>query len=129
MRRSRPAVGERFARALAAKDHDGLVGLLADPVDFEALTPRRHWQTTRRGSSWTTSSSVCGSARATPSRSCASVTCGQVADRERVTYRLAVRRAGHRYVVEQHAYFNFDGAPDRLDSASCAPGTGRNQRV
>lgn len=38
------AVGEAFTRALAAKDRDELAGLLADPVDCEALTPRRHWR-------------------------------------------------------------------------------------
>jgi hypothetical protein len=37
-------VGERFARALAAKDSGALCALLADPLDFQALTPGRHWQ-------------------------------------------------------------------------------------
>ena len=36
--------GERFARALAAKDPGALRALLADQVDFQALTPGRHWQ-------------------------------------------------------------------------------------
>jgi hypothetical protein len=36
--------GERFARALAAKDSGALCALLADPVDFQALTPGRLWQ-------------------------------------------------------------------------------------
>ena len=36
--------GERFARALAVKDSGALCALLADPVDFQALTPGRHWQ-------------------------------------------------------------------------------------
>ena len=35
--------GERFARALAAKDSGALCALLADPLDFQALTPGRHW--------------------------------------------------------------------------------------
>ena len=38
--------GEHFARALAAKDSAALCALLADPVDFQALTPGRHWQAT-----------------------------------------------------------------------------------
>ena len=38
--------GEYFARALAAKDSAALCALLADPVDFQALTPGRHWQAT-----------------------------------------------------------------------------------
>src|SRR5690349_25000966 len=36
--------GERFARALAHQDTDALCAVLADTVDFQALTPRRHWQ-------------------------------------------------------------------------------------
>jgi hypothetical protein len=106
-------VGELFARALAAKDHDGLCGLLADPVDFQGLTPRRYWQTTSPRVAvdemifgvWFGPGDTIEELR--------SVACGQVADRERVTYRLGVRRDGIGYVVEQTAYFNFDG--DRID--------------
>jgi len=36
--------GERFAQALGRKDQDALRELLADPIDFQALTPGRHWQ-------------------------------------------------------------------------------------
>src|SRR5258707_7925256 len=36
--------GERFARALAAKDSATLRSLIADTVDFQALTPGRHWR-------------------------------------------------------------------------------------
>ncbi len=36
--------GERFAQALAAKDAGALSALLADRIDFQALTPGRHWQ-------------------------------------------------------------------------------------
>ena len=107
------SVGERFARALAAKDRIGLTGLLADPLDFQALTPGRHWQTTSPDVAvddimlgvWFGPGDAIEELR--------SVTCGQVADRERVTYRLGVRRSGLRYVVEQHAYFNSDG--ERID--------------
>jgi hypothetical protein len=38
------AAGERFARALAAKDDVALSALLAERIDFQALTPGRHWQ-------------------------------------------------------------------------------------
>ncbi len=41
---SAPTAGERFARALAAKDSAALCEVLADTVDFQALTPGRHWQ-------------------------------------------------------------------------------------
>lgn len=106
-------VGEAFARALAAKDRDELTGLLADPVDFEALTPRRHWRAATPAvvvddiifGVWFGPGDTVTELR--------SVTCGQVADRERVTYRLGVRRGGVDHVVEQQAYLNFNG--DRID--------------
>ena len=37
-------MGERFAAALAAKDAAGLQSLLADEIDFRALTPSRFWE-------------------------------------------------------------------------------------
>src|SRR5258708_13966707 len=36
--------GERFARALATKDSATLRSLFSDTIDFQALTPGRHWQ-------------------------------------------------------------------------------------
>lgn len=36
--------GERFARALAAKDAAALTSLLAPEVDFKALTPGEFWE-------------------------------------------------------------------------------------
>lgn len=103
------ALGEVFAQLLAAKDHEGLCALLADPVDFEALTPRRHW---RAGSPRAVVDDIIFGVWFGPGDEIVelrAVTCGQVADRERVTYRLGVRRDGVEHVVEQHAYFNFDG--------------------
>lgn len=106
-------VGELFASALAAKDHQALIGLLADPVDFQALTPGRHWVAT---SPRTAVNEVIFGVWFGPGdtiQELRSVSCGQVADRERVTYRLGVRRDGLAYVVEQHAYFSFDR--ERID--------------
>ena len=40
----RTTVGEQFARALAAKDSERMRALLADPIDFQGLTPGRYWQ-------------------------------------------------------------------------------------
>lgn len=104
------SVGEVFARTLAAKDHDGLCALLTDPVDFQALTPGRHWQTTSPREAvdgfvfgvWFGPGDAIEELR--------SVTCGRVADRHSVTYRLGVRRDGIRHAVEQHAYFDVDDA-------------------
>ena len=38
------SASEHFARALAAKDAAALCALLADQIDFQALTPGRPWQ-------------------------------------------------------------------------------------
>jgi len=106
----RSTVGEQFAVALAAKDSDRMRALLADPVDFQALTPGRHWQASTPEKVvdaiilgvWFGPSDDIHELRA--------VSCGQVADRERVTYRLGVRRDHREYVVEQQAYFDSDGS-------------------
>ena len=102
-------VGERFARALAAKDAGALCTLLADPLDFQALTPGRHWQA--------------GTGRQVVEEiilafwfgvgdeitELCSVTPGRVLDREHVAYRVRVRREGRDYLVEQQAYYNAEG--------------------
>jgi hypothetical protein len=102
-------VGEAFARALAAKDRSQLIGLLSDEVDFEALTPRRHWVAATSTEAvdevmlrhWLGPDDVVLEIR--------SLTSGQVADRQRVGYRLAVRRDGLDHVLEQQAYYVADG--------------------
>ena len=81
-----------------------------DPVDFQALTPGRHWQTTSPREAvdgfvlgvWFGPGDTIEELR--------SVTCGRVADRHSVTYRLGVRRGGRLHAVEQHAYFDVDDA-------------------
>lgn len=102
-------VGEAFARALAAKDRRRLTALLSDEVDFEALTPRRHWVATTAAQAvdevmlrhWLGPDDVVLEVR--------SLSSGQVADRQRVGYRLAVRRDGGDHVLEQQAYYVADG--------------------
>jgi ribosomal protein L21E len=96
--------GERFAQALGRKDQDALCTLLADPIDFQALTPRRHWQgTTGRqvaeeiilGQWFDAGDDI---------QELYSVATGQVVDCEHVAYRLRVRTEGRDYLVEQQAY-------------------------
>ena len=103
------AAGERFARALAAKDSVTLRALLADPVDFQALTPGRHWQAS-------TGSQVVGEiilgtwfGPEDHILELLSVTTGRVSGREHVAYRMRVRRSGSDYLVEQQAYYDSDG--------------------
>jgi hypothetical protein len=102
--------GERFARAVAAQDAAMLGALLADPVDFEALTPGRHWQAATPDE--VVKEIILGhwfSAEAEIRELC-SVTAGRVLERERVAYRVRVHRGGRDYVVEQQAYYDTDGA-------------------
>jgi hypothetical protein len=101
--------GERFAQALASKDADALRAQLADTLDFQALTPGRHWQASTGTQAvediilrhWFGTDADIVELR--------SVTTGQVSDRQHVAYQLRVRRSGEDYVVEQQAYYDVDG--------------------
>jgi hypothetical protein len=97
-----------FARALAGKDVDRLVELFADPLDFQALTPGRHWQTASARQA--VEDFVLGHwfAPEDEIRSLLSVETAEVGDRERVTYRLAVTNPDGDFVVEQQAYYSVD---------------------
>jgi len=101
-------LGERFARALASRGDAALCALLAYHIDFQALTPGRHWQAA-------TDEQVVGEIifgqwfGGAEIRELCSVTTGQVAGREHVAYRLRVERSGSEYLVEQQAYYDTDG--------------------
>jgi hypothetical protein len=102
--------GERFARALAAKDSGALYALLGDPVDFQALTPGRHWQagTGRQAVEEIILARWFGAGD--DIIELCSVTPGWVLDREHIAYRLRVRREGRDYLVEQQAYYRTEGS-------------------
>ena len=102
--------GERFARALAARDSAALGALLGDPVDFQALTPGRHWQagTGRQAVEEIILARWFGAGD--DITELCSVTSGQVLDREHVAYRMRVRREGRDYLVEQQAYYHTEGS-------------------
>jgi len=101
--------GEKFARALAAKDSGALRALLADPVDFQALTPGRHWQaSTGRQAVEEIILAWWFGADDDITELC-SVTSGRVLDREHVAYRVRVCREGRDYLVEQQAYYCTEG--------------------
>ena len=100
--------GERFAVALVNKDGAVLSRLLGDAVDFQALTPGRHWQ----ADSGQAATEIIFGQWFGPGVDIAglcSVTTGQVAGREHVCYRLRVRSGGSDYLVEQQAYYDTDG--------------------
>lgn len=99
------AIGERFARALAAKDRPALVDVLAPDVDFRGLTPGRAWEAASAAvlvddvllGAWFDGGDRIDGLE--------DVEHGSVADRERVAYRLRVTNGGGTFLVEQQAYF------------------------
>ena len=101
--------GERFARALAARDGAAMRGLLTDPVDFSALTPGRHWQA--HAPRHVVDEIILGRwfGSGAQSLDLQSVASGQVAECQHVAYRLLVRSTGGAYLVEQQAYFRTSG--------------------
>jgi len=96
--------GERFARAIAARDAAALRALLADPVSFTALTPGGPWQAD--SASEVIDEIILGRwfARVLVME-LQSVGTGQVADCQQVGYRLGVRTADGDFLVEQQACY------------------------
>ena len=80
--------GERFARALAAKDGDALCVLLACQVDFQALTPGRHWQASTGRQAVEEIILACWFGAGDDIKELCSVTAGRVSEREHVAYRV-----------------------------------------
>ena len=102
-------VGERFARAVAAKDADALAATMAGGIDFQALTPGRHWQaySPRQVAEETILGMWFGPGAAITGL--AGLTTGEVGCRQHVAYRLQVTRDGREYLVEQQAYYDTEG--------------------
>ena len=98
-------LGENFAMAIAAKDGAALRAVLSDTIDFQALTPKRHWQAT--SGTEVAVEIILGTwfAGAHIDELC-SLAAGRVAGREHVAYRLKVRAGSDDYLVEQQAYYN-----------------------
>lgn len=100
--------GEAFARALAAKDSARLQSILAPDLDFQALTPGRHWRASEPSE---VADEIVLAHWFGPDDEIIeleSVTSARVGERQSVTYRLRVRREGRDHLVEQHAYFATD---------------------
>ena len=101
--------GECFARALAAKDPGALRALLADPVNFGALTPGRHWEASTGRQAVEEIILAWWFGAGDDITELCSVTSGRVLDREHVAYRVRVRRSGRDHLVEQQAYYCTEG--------------------
>ena len=97
--------GLRFARALAAKDKDELCLCLAEEIDFQALTPNRHWQAASAGEvveeivlgRWFDDGDRIQALRSASDEA--------VVRRRRLVYELAVANADGEFLVEQQAYY------------------------
>ena len=104
--------GARFAKALAAQDTVALRAVLADDIDFAALTPGRHW--TSADPAEVVDGIVLGPwFGGRDIQELCSVQTDQVADVRSVTYRLRVRLDGVDHLVEQHAFYTV--RDDRID--------------
>jgi hypothetical protein len=97
--------GETFARAIAAKDQAALRAVLADTIDFQALTPGRVFHAATGTEAAVEVILGTWFARAQMDELC-TVTAGRVADREHVAYRVRVHAGGDEYLIEQQAYYD-----------------------
>jgi hypothetical protein len=103
-------LGERFARALAAKDSRGLKALLRPEVDFRAMTPTRFWESNDVDE--IVDDTILGT-WFDPSRQITDVLAvdtDSVGALERVAYRFRVDRPDGAFTIEQQVYYESDGA-------------------
>jgi hypothetical protein len=97
-------LGEDFARAVAAKDHDRVRQLLHPELDFRAMTPSRVWEAETPEdvisalNKWFDDGDHIDGLDV--------VETDAFADRERVGYRLRVTNADGEHLVEQQAYLS-----------------------
>jgi len=95
--------GERLARAIAAKDRQLLLDVLAPRVDFRGLTPNRAWEANDADTlvdivlaSWLEPKDEI--------EELLDVSTDRVSDRQSVTYRLRGHNPDGPFVVEQNAF-------------------------
>jgi hypothetical protein len=105
-------VGQRFARAVAARDAESLRILMAPDVDFRALTPSRVWQ---HGDANAVIDDVILGTWLSAERSVTEIVdvdCAEIGPVCRVGYRFVVRFPDGDHLIEQQAYFKTEG--DRI---------------
>jgi hypothetical protein len=102
--------GERFARAIAAKDAPTLRGLLAPGIDFKAMTPSRIWEASSPAE--LVDEVILGKWFEPTDRieSIEDIETGEVADRQSVRYRFRVTNGDGAFLVEQQAYLGVEDA-------------------
>lgn len=97
-------LGERFAKALAAKDEAEVRAITSPDLDFRAMTPRRFWEAhthddlvTVLFGNWLEPSDEVVALLGTST--------GEVSTRQHVSYRLHLRNADGDSVMEQQMYY------------------------
>jgi hypothetical protein len=98
-------IGERFARAVGAKDAPELKALLHPEVDFRAMTPAKFWESADVDE--VVDETIIGTWFA-PERRITDILAVQadtIGATHRVGYRFRVQRPDGEFVIEQQAYF------------------------
>jgi ketosteroid isomerase-like protein len=100
-------VGEGFVEAIAAKDHRRVAELVADDVDFRAITPNRFWEVSSAEAlisevlrNWFEDTDHIDELVELESDS--------FADREHLAYSFRGHNDDGPFVVEQHAYYTVE---------------------
>jgi hypothetical protein len=97
-------LGRAFAEALARKQFDDAIALLAPEVEFRALTPRRNWEAsvpTEVGEilrQWFKDT--------VEIEEVVAIETDAVADRQRVAYRFQGQNEDGPFAIEQQAYYS-----------------------
>jgi hypothetical protein len=101
-------MGERFARALAAKDAAGLKALLRPDVDFAAMTPSRFWES--RDAEEVVDDTILGTWFAPDRRinELSTIESGDLGPLERVGYQFDVTLPDGEFGIQQQAYLRVD---------------------
>jgi hypothetical protein len=99
-----PTLAARLADVVAARDRAGLRALLHPEIDFRAMTPSRIWEAT--GPDDVVAAFTHWFGDDDHVEGVESVETDAFADRQRVGYRLRVRRADGVHLVEQQAYLS-----------------------
>jgi len=95
--------GERLARAITAKDSQAIADVLADDVDFRALTPNQAWEA---ADSAAVIEIILGSwfEPKDEIEELVDVRTDRVSDRQSVAYRMRGHNPDGPFVVEQNAF-------------------------
>jgi hypothetical protein len=107
-------LGQRFAEALGHRDNAALKSLLADNVDFRAMTPGKFWETSN--ASGVVEGILLGTWFEPQDRvtSIEHIETGAVGARQRVRYQFALTNPEGDFLVEQQMYFDVDNRSERI---------------